>query len=684
MSTANCPSCGGPIEFKIGSSVVIVCNYCRSVVARTDVGYEALGKVAALIDTGSSIRVNEGGRFRGTGFRITGRTQMRHQAGGTWDEWYAAFDDGRWGWLAEAQGRYYMTFQVAAPAPAYEQLQLGDKISLPEDMTVTELGEAALASAEGEIPWRPTPGDTYEYADLSGPEKRFATIDYSEEKPLVFKGFETNLGELGIRIDPRSTTRMPVVRLNCTKCGGPLDLKAPDKAERIWCPNCGSGHDVTQGNLQYIGALKKKKVAPFVELGSTGTFDGVPYVLAGFMERYVKFDRNYYWTEYLLYNAEKSYRWLVNSDGHWTFVTPLSAGDVNDQTPAGVSKYIHYGRKRFKLFQDAPATVSYVLGEFYWKVQQGEKVFAVDYIAAPEGISKEITQGKGGEINYSHSLYLKAREVEQAFGIDGLHSAPPVAPTQPFPGPRLGCPWAILSGLLMLLAIAIWATRPNHVVYKDVLDLTAPVTAAETTSSAGTTTETTATDTTATDTTGTAATSTTPGWGEYSATTSTPPQEQRRAFFTPTFTVSGGKNLRVTAKANVDNSWIFVAGDLVNEGTGALESFEMPIEYYHGSDGGESGSEGDRDKTVYLSAMPAGKYSMRVEAQWDPAKPPPPLHVEIREGVFRFSHFVLAFIALSIIPLIVALWKFRWETQRWKDSSHSPFGQQETDDDEEE
>ncbi|HEX7153978.1 MAG TPA: DUF4178 domain-containing protein [Thermoanaerobaculia bacterium] len=680
MSTANCPSCAGPIEFKIGSSLVVVCNYCRSLVARTDVGVESLGKVAALIDTGSSLHVNQGGRFRGTGFRITGRTQMRHEAGGTWDEWYAAFDDGRWGWLAEAQGRYYMTFQVAAPAPPYDQLQLGQKLNVGEEMTVAELAEAALASAEGEIPWRPAPGDTYDYADLSGPEGRFATIDYSEASPLVFKGFETTLAELGIAVDPKSRTRTSVVRLNCTKCGGPLDLMAPDKAERIWCPNCGSGHDVTQGNLQYIGATKKKKkIEPFVPLGSTGTFDGTPYVLAGYMERYVKFDRNYYWLEFLLYNPEKGYRWLVLSDGHWTFVTPLRVGDVVDATPDGVSKYIHWNGKRFKLFQDAPAVVSYVVGEFYWQVTQGEKVFAVDYIAAPEGISKEISQGKGQEINYSHSLYLKPKDIEQAFGIEGLFKAEPVAPTQPFPGPNLGKPWLLMVALLVGLAILIGATRSRRVVFNEAFDLAPAATAAPATTN--TEPPSTATDTTGTGTTG--------GWGEYNA-TQTPPsaaapaEEPRRAFFTPSFELSGGKNLRVLAKASVDNSWVYVVGDIVNEGTGALESFEMPLEYYHGVDGGERWSEGDRDKTVYLSAVPKGKYSMRIEAQWDPAKPPPVLRVELREGVFRFTHFILAFLAISIVPAIVAFWKMRWEVRRWKDSAHSPFGQVSSDEDDEE
>ena len=43
---ANCPACGAQVIFKTGSSVVVVCEFCHSVVARTDRGVEDLGKVA--------------------------------------------------------------------------------------------------------------------------------------------------------------------------------------------------------------------------------------------------------------------------------------------------------------------------------------------------------------------------------------------------------------------------------------------------------------------------------------------------------------------------------------------------------------------------------------------------------------------------------------------------------------
>jgi len=44
---------------------------------------------------------------------LTGRAQNRHELGGVWDEWYATFSNGWVGWLAEAQGKFYLTSSAA-------------------------------------------------------------------------------------------------------------------------------------------------------------------------------------------------------------------------------------------------------------------------------------------------------------------------------------------------------------------------------------------------------------------------------------------------------------------------------------------------------------------------------------------------------------------------------------------
>lgn len=651
MTVANCPACAAPIEFAIGSSIVVICGYCHSVVARTDRGVESFGKVAAIVDTGSPLATGVRGSYRNSAFAITGRTQMRHEAGGVWDEWYAAFDDGRWGWLAEAQGRFYVTFQTAAQVPEYEQLQLGARLDAVDGLMVSELGSAKLASAEGELPWKPLPGETYRYADLTGGEKKFATIDFSEDQPLLFKGYQVTLSELGIAGEAARSGRTDLVQLNCSNCGGPLELRAPDRSERIVCPNCHSAFNVDSGKLQFFKILKEKKVEPVIPLGSSGTVDGTKYVVAGFMQRSVKFDMTYYWTEYLLFDREKGFRWLVHSDDHWSFVEPLAPGEVYDAAPLGTAKSVAWHNKAFRLFQNATARVTYVVGEFYWRVSVGEAVDTVDYVAPPFGLSKEITRGNAPEIAWSHARYMQPEEVEQAFALkERLPRPRMVGPMQPFTGARLGTTWALLAALLIVVSIVLAVTRPNRTVLDQDFDMSPP---------------------------------------EWSDTQTPPPTDapqNARIFVTEPFELSGDHNVRVDGRTGIQNDWLYVSGDLVEERTNALTGFEMELEYYSGVDGGESWSEGSRDETAFLSAPPKGRYVLRLETQWNPqAKATPNLHVTVREGVFRWSHFILAFLAISLFPLLAVIRQLSFESQRWKDSAYSPFGTQasaEEDDDE--
>jgi Domain of unknown function (DUF4178)/Nudix N-terminal len=646
VAVANCPSCGGPIEFAIGSSIVVVCQYCRSVVARGDRQLEDLGKVAALIDTGSPLKRGVTGKYHNAGFRIVGRTQMRHQAGGVWDEWYAAFDDGRWGWLAEAAGKFYVTFTTPAEnLPPFDAVQIGGRMG---DLVVSEIGTAQVISGEGEIPWRVEPNSTYDYADLSGPQGKFATIDYSEEKPLLFVGRETTLRELGIDVAQTgmSAPRVKVEKLSCSNCGGPLNLAAPDQAQRIICPNCGGVHDVEEGNLRYLSALQQKGPKPKIPLGNKGKIEGDEYVVAGYMQRSVKIDKRYYWTEYLLFNPQNGYRWLVESDHHWSFVKPVNAGDVGDMTANDAASRVTYEGRTYRIFGDAMARVDYVLGEFYWKVERGEKVRAIDYTAPPYGLSKEIS-GES-EINYSHGRYAVVDEIERAFNVHGLPRPSTVGMMQPYKGGDAGRTWRWLMLALLAIAIFLAATRSRHEVLNETYDFAAPAAAGE--------------------------------WD-----TSAPKSENARVFFTKPFTLNGNRNVLVQGSADVHNTWIYVQGDIGDEKSGLLEPFDLPIEYYEGYDDGDHWTEGDRTQKAYVAAMPAGTYTMRLEGQWDAKSTPPPVHIVVTEGVFRWSHFILALVLLTLPAIWMGFKRMVFENQRWSESQFTPMGtvrEESSDDDE--
>lgn len=641
MSVAPCPACGAQIEFTIGSSIVVVCEYCRSLVARTDRDLKDLGKVAALVETPTVLQRGVPGKYRGVGFRIVGRTQMRHEQGGIWNEWYAAFDDLRWGWLAEAQGKYYVTFLTSAKKLLpRDSIAVGQKT---DGMVITEIGRATLVSAEGEIPWQAEPDSVYAYADLSGAQKQFGTLDFSEDPPLFFKGEETTLRELGISIEQTGKSkRVAVAKLSCPKCGAALDLVAPDQAERVICPSCNAMHDVTDGKLEFLQSLKQKGPRPKIKLGSRGKIEGVEYAVAGFVARSVTFDRKYYWTEYLIFNPNEGFKWLVDSDDHWSLATPLNAGDVDDPEPTGVASRVSHDGKTFKVFQDATATVESVLGEFYWKVVAGEKVRAIDWIAPPLGITKEIANK--AEVNYTLARYVPADEVKTAFALKKLPRPAKVGMIQPNPATPIVDLWSKLMIGLFVLALIIGVTRSRREVLNEQFAF---------------------------------------GHTEIESLVDAPPQPPQwsetdtkgRVFFTKPIQLAGGRNLEVEGfSAAADNAWLYVGCDLIDEKGAVVDSFELPIEHYQGVDGGESWSEGSKTRSAYLPAVAKGNYTMRVEGQWDTRITDPKVLITMKEGVFRWSHLILAFLGITIPAVFFGVRPLVFESQRWQESMYTQFG----------
>ena len=80
-----------------------------------------MGKVADLIPTGSRIALGSHGVIGQLAFDVIGRLQYQWEQG-VWDEWYVAFADGRWAWLAEAQGRFYVTRRLS-PRPVPRRVE---------------------------------------------------------------------------------------------------------------------------------------------------------------------------------------------------------------------------------------------------------------------------------------------------------------------------------------------------------------------------------------------------------------------------------------------------------------------------------------------------------------------------------------------------------------------------------
>jgi hypothetical protein len=651
--------------------MVAVCSYCKALAARKDRDPELIGKAADLVDTGSPLGLGTSGSYTGRAFTLAGRVQLKHPLGGVWDEWYLALDDGRWGWLAEAQGRFYLTFTQTphGSLPAAESLQAGGLADLGPDglWTVGELSEATFHSAEGEIPWAVDPGGTYRFADLSGRNGAFATLDFSEDPPLFFLGREIALAELGIQGGTRKPLKVGTQNLNCPKCGGALALRAPDQTQRVGCPSCGSLLAAENGKLAFLKSLKQPRQDVVVPLGADGLLNGEKVTCIGQLRRSCTLEGTAYpWNEYLLLDSRHGFQWLVQSEGHWSLAVAVSPGEL-PQAREGQKNLWTRGHN-WRRFQDVTAVVEGVWGEFYWTVEQGEQVRVTEFVAAPRSLTRERQshQGGGEEVNWSLSTYLEPEDVWTAFKLEGAPPTPTgIASFQPNPHKvalAKSALWLVGAlGLLLMVVIVESMTHRNVELFSRKLDLIElahlnPKTAEGSRKAIPTRR---------------------PGPGLPPASTQPPSipataEDQEPVFFSGPIDIKDGhRNLAFTVSAPVNNSWIAIEGALVSETTGVAELFLVESSYYHGVDGGESWSEGDHTQTVFLSAVPAGTYVLRLAPQWDGRVPPVGIvEVQLRQGVMRWLYPGLALLAILLVPLLMVFRMAAFESRRWQESMY--------------
>jgi len=119
---------------------------------------------------------------------------------------------------------------------------------------------------------------------------------------------------------------MAAVSFSCPSCGGPMTLYAQGQSETVVCPSCGSVLDAQDPKHAVLSRYRARvNQDPTLPIGKRGKIRGEDFQILGYMARKVRYwGVDYRWGEYLLWNPFKGFRWLLESDGHWTFMTPVT------------------------------------------------------------------------------------------------------------------------------------------------------------------------------------------------------------------------------------------------------------------------------------------------------------------------------------------------------------------------
>jgi hypothetical protein len=347
----------------------------------------------------------------------------------------------------------------------------------------------------------------------------------------------------------------------------------------------------------------------------------------------------YEWREYVLFNEHRGFRYLTEYNGHWNDVKPVRNLPV--AATAGGRRAQTWMGRTYKHFQTAVAETVYVSGEFPWRVQVGEKVSAEDFVSPPYLLSSEQNLN---EVTWSHGEYVAGQEIWTRFG---LKTAPPAVSgayanePSPYDGAVAGIwrTFLALAGLLAASYLLFSLFMGNEEAFKKQL-------------------------------------------------TFDPANNRGEAsFVTPIFELKGrASNVEAIVETDLQNNWIYFNLALVNDDTGQALEWGREVSYYEGRDGDGSWNEGKRQDRSKLGHVPAGRYYLRVEPEWQAeagsvaAAQPVNYTLTLRRDVPIFWPYPVAFGLLLLPAAVVSLRAWAFEASRWQESDYGSSSKEDDDD----
>jgi ribosomal protein S27E len=429
---------------------------------------------------------------------------------------------------------------------------------------------------------------------------------------------------------PRSTIRA----VTCPNCGGTVQIRVEGTSISVICEHCGSTLDASRPDLQVIARANAALEQPQIRLGTRGVLDGTTWETVGYMERT---DDEVDWGEYLLFNPYEGYAFLVD-DGR-----RFSLGRLLDRLPTsnwGLGLQAD-GLSVSRFGTTYPVRVTFVVGEFYWRVKVGETVKETDFVCPGTMIACEDSDE---ERTWTRLDMLDWGIAETAFGIPKRrqeYSNP--APHEPSPWrARMGEAWVmgiVAAFLLLLVSMAgggetqVAATNtdvvldgPEKTIVIHVVDL---------------------------------------------------PRARNRVAV-------------AAAATGLDNAWVDIDYSLTNPKTqDSIDAYGL-AEFYEGSDSDGHWTEGDTRPGVTMSSVPAGRYDLVVTLQahkWNgsgsstttfgagsfgsfgnsfAAAPSVtiPVAVSVKSGGVFGGNILLGLFAIFLWPIIVMFRHFSFEKRR--------------------
>lgn len=339
-----------------------------------------------------------------------------------------------------------------------------------------------------------------------------------------------------------------------------------------------------------------------------------------------------YWDEFLLYNPEHGYAWLIRENDHYNLVRTTKLRSGRDVFMMNQKSQILLAGQHFTVFDDGKAVLDEAEGETPWVAKPGDTVDAVDCINPPKIYTVERSKN---EMEHFIGEYVEPEEVWEGFKLPGK---PPqrytVDACQPFleKGSTAQCKWWSLLFALVFGAGLAWTFMSGA------------------------------------------------GKQVFTENFTSPPEG--KTVESQTFTVGRKDTIcRVDVNTSVDNQWMWLGFDIIDENGNPSGEFSTQTSYYHGTDRqGYSWNEGKKSASAMFRVADPGTYRLRISAQNGRAETPESLSIPFGLALYedyrprRF--FLISFLIAAMIAWSLFHARYNFEARRW-----APVLEDEDDDD---
>jgi hypothetical protein len=327
-----------------------------------------------------------------------------------------------------------------------------------------------------------------------------------------------------------------------------------ERAELVVCGHCGSHLELGDVEHRVLRKRSDRRVDFLLDLGDPFRWNGVRYEVAARLAWIEDGSTEWMTREWLLFHPARGSLWLSEYRGSWELSHRTHV--MPEGTPPSRGRCRTADGRTWSVDETGERELYCVDGGLPWLARLGDKVSFVEMSDA-KGQTYEIETTRH-EVEYVRGEWLSHAQVSAA---TGKAAAPP-------PEPR-AFPWiavsVVVAGLCVLanLILLVSAAASGTVVLAQALRADAVS-------------------------------------GE---------------ILTEPFALTEGSFTRIEAEVpDLDNAWMAIDAALVRDEDTVVHAFDADVEYYHGREGGESWSEGDRDTSTLVAAPSGGAYRLLLHA----------------------------------------------------------------------